>query len=159
MAIIILGKSKCSICNKTLNEGDVVKSFPAFLPSDHRYGRFSDAGFHKDCVESDPDYTEVENMLYVYNKILDSRPKDLKDVKEIEAWMQDAFQAWPPKNGVVVFEQMFPDDTKEPDWWWTDKDMWEEFEKAEREENEKLEARREESRRLEREAWRYSRDD
>ena len=159
MALIILGKSTCPLCKKTLEKNDELKAYPAFLPYDHRFGKFSDAAFHKSCAEADPDFQSVEDMLYVFNKIIDGRPKDLKSAEEIETWHKDAFQDWPPKNGVVIFEQCFTDEGEEASWFWSDKDSWEEFEKAEREAHEEMERRREEARREEREAWRYARDD
>jgi len=159
MAMIIPGQSKCQLCNQTLEKNDELKAYPAFLPYDHRFGKFSDAAFHKKCAEADPDYNSVEDMLYVWKKIMDGRPRDLKTIEEVEAWSKDAFQEWPPKNGVIIMEQCFTDEGEEADWFWADKDMWEEFEKAEDAANKEMEERREEARKQDREAWRYVRDD
>ena len=159
MALIIRGKSKCPLCNQILEETDHVTAFPSFVPSDHRFGKFSDAALHTSCFEKDPDYQAVEDMFYVFKKIMESRPKDLKTVEEIEAWHKEAFQDWPPKNGVIIYEQCFSEDGEEPEWFWADKDMWEEFEKAEAEAHKEREERMEEALRREREAWRYARDD
>lgn len=159
MAMIILGKSCCPLCKKILEKNDELKAYPAFLPYDHRFGKFSDAAFHKSCAEADPDYEATEDMLYVYKKILDGRPKDLKSVEEIEAWYKEAFQDWPPKNGVVIYEQCFTEDGEEAEWFWADKDMWEEWDAAQEKAYKEMEERREEAYRREREAWRYARDD
>jgi len=159
MAMIIRGKSKCPLCNQILEDTEHLTALPAFIPSDHRFGKFSDAAFHTECFEKDPDYNDVENMYYVYKKIMASRPKELKTVEEIEAWTKDAFQDWPPKNGVIIYEQCFMDDGEEAEWFWADKDSWEEFEKAEAEAHKEREERYEEARRRDREAWRYARDD
>jgi hypothetical protein len=159
MAIILLGKSLCPLCNEVMRGDQELKAFPAFLPYDHRFGKFSDAGFHKACFEKHPDAQDVDMMLYVWTKIMDGRPKDLKTVEEIEIWAKDAFQDWPPKNGVVVYEQVFTEDGSEAEWWWADKDSWEEFERVEAEEHEKMKERHAEALREEREAWRYTRDD
>lgn len=159
MALIILGKSTCPLCNQILEKGEPLKAFPAFLPSDHRFGKFSDAAFHVACFDKDPDAGAVEDMHYVYNKIMDGRPKDLKTIEEIDAWTKEAFQDWPPKNGVIIYEQCFTDEGEEAEWFWADKDMWEEFEKAEDAANKEREERMEEARRRDREAWRYVRDD
>jgi hypothetical protein len=159
MALIIYGKTICQMCNKTLEKNDELKAYPAFLPYDHRFGKFSDAAFHKACAEADPDFQGVEDMFFVYKKIMDSRPRDLKSIEEIEAWGKEAFQDWPPKNGVIIYEQCFPEDGQEAEWFWADKDSWEQFEKAEAEANREMEERREEARKREREAWRYARDD
>jgi len=159
MVMIILGKSKCPLCNQILEKNDPVTAFPAFLPYDHKFGRFSDAAFHTTCFDKDPDSNDVDNMLYVWKKIMEGRPRNLKTVEEIEAWSKDAFQDWPPKNGVIVYEQCFTDDGEEAEWFWADKDSWAEFEAAEDAANKEMEERREEARREEREAWRYVRDD
>jgi hypothetical protein len=75
MAMIILGQSCCPLCSKILEKGDELKAYPAFLPQDHRFGKFSGAAFHKTCAEADPDFTSVEDMFYVYKKIMDGRPR------------------------------------------------------------------------------------
>ncbi len=161
MAMIILGKSTCPLCNKTLDKGQALTAFPAFLPYDHKYGRFSDAAFHTECIEKDLDYPEVDNMHYVWKKILDGAYEESRKmegtIQEKEAHIVKAFEevGWPPKNGVVVYASL----DEGGDWFWADKDMWEEFEKAEAEEHRKMEKRREEAYRREREAWRYVRDD
>jgi len=156
--MIIHGKSQCLLCQKVLNKEDKIVGFPAFLPYDHKYGRFSDAACHKECFVKDPDHGAVEDMLTVYHMILDSRPRDLKTLAEMDAWTREAFQDWPPKNGVVIFQPMFPDDSEEGGFW-MDADQYEEMCKAEEEEQKKMEERREDAYRREREAWRYSRDD
>lgn len=155
MAMIILGKSKCPLCNQILKEGEPLTAFPAFLPTNHRFGKFSDAAFHTACFDKDPDANDVDNMHYVYKKIMDGRPKDLKTIEEMDAWSKEAFQDWPPKNGVVVYTSLDEDG----EWFWSDKDSWAEFEAAEAAANKEMEERYEESRRRDREAWRYARDD
>lgn len=161
MALVLLGKTVCQLCKKTLDEGQELTAFPAFLPNDHRYGRFSDAAFHKECIEKDPDYPEVDNMFYVWNRILKEAWEESRKMEgtlqEKEAYIAKAYEevGWPPKNGVVVYASIDEDGK----WFWSDKDMWEEFEKAEKEAHDEMEARRKEARRREREAWRYSRDD
>lgn len=155
MAMIIRGKSTCPLCSKVLEKGDELKGYPAFLPYDHRFGKFSDAIFHKVCAEADPDYGDAEDMLYVWQKIMDSRPRDLKTLEEMEAWTKEAFQDWPPKNGVVVYTSLDEDG----EWFWADKDSWEEFERVEAEAYKEMEERMEEAYRRDREARRYVRDD
>jgi hypothetical protein len=159
MALILLGRSKCPLCSEPMREGQELKAFPAFLPYDHKFGRFSDAAFHKACFEKDPDAEDVNMMLYVYDKLLQSIPKGLKTVEEINAATQETFKDWPPKNGVVVYEQCFTEDGSEAEWWWADKDSWEEFERVEAEAHKEMEERRAEVRRRDREMMRYDRDD
>jgi hypothetical protein len=159
MAIIIRGKSKCLLCNQILEEGDPLTAFPAFLPADHRFGKFSDAAFHTTCFDKDPDANDVENMRYVWEKIMKTMPRDLVTEEQRNAWYAENFQDWPPKNGVIVYEQCFTDDGQEAEWFWADKDSWAEFEAAEDAANKEREERRKEAYRREREAWRYVRDD
>ena len=45
MVMIIEGKSLCLLCKKALNKGDKIDGYPAFLPYDHKYGRFSRCRF------------------------------------------------------------------------------------------------------------------
>lgn len=97
-------------------------------------------------------------MYYVFNKIMEGCPKDLKTVEEMETWTKEAFQDWPPKNGVIIMEQCFPEDGQEAEWFWADKDMWEEWDAAMDAADKEREERMEEALRREREAWRYVRD-
>ena len=52
MAIIITGKTTCSICDEVLEEGQEVYATSAFLRSEHPLWRFSDSGMHWDCFEN-----------------------------------------------------------------------------------------------------------
>jgi hypothetical protein len=100
-------------------------------------------------------------MLYVHQKIFDQAWKESKEIegdsraKETHIAKAFADVNWPPKNGVVVYESIDEDG----EWFWADKDMWEEFEKVEQEELNKIKERREEAYRLERESLLYARDD
>lgn len=52
MAIIITGKTTCSICDEVLEEGQEVYATSAFLRREHPLWRFSDSGMHWDCFEN-----------------------------------------------------------------------------------------------------------
>lgn len=54
MAIVVLGRSQCGGCRRTLEAQDEVVSFSAFVanPLDPLH-RFSDAAFHRACFEAD----------------------------------------------------------------------------------------------------------
>jgi hypothetical protein len=55
MAIIILGKTKCQICQNPLLEADEIVGFPPLFANRRSGFRlFHDAGFHRSCVESHP---------------------------------------------------------------------------------------------------------
>lgn len=55
MAVILLGKSICRLCNTVIDVEDDVVGFPPFSadPSDP-YTIFSDAAFHEACFEKHP---------------------------------------------------------------------------------------------------------
>lgn len=55
MALVILGKTPCSLCGKPVLQGEATISFTAFVANrrDPLY-RFSDAVFHRRCFEQDP---------------------------------------------------------------------------------------------------------
>ncbi len=91
MALIILGKTECTLCGKPLLENDEVVGFPAFLPTQHQLSQFSDAAFHKACFDNAPEHQAVEDLYRQYRIIWDSRP-DLKDIQEIEAWGKEVFK-------------------------------------------------------------------
>lgn len=53
MAILIIGKSECSICGKTLNESDDIVATTHFIhDQDHPLWRYSDSGMHRSCFLS-----------------------------------------------------------------------------------------------------------
>jgi hypothetical protein len=155
--MIIEGKSLCLLCKKPLNKGDKIGGYPAFLPLDHKYGRFSDAAFHKECFAADPDHMAVDDMYTAYKMIRDSAPRDLKSMADIYAWEKEAYKDWPPKSGVVIFEPLLEDSEEGSFWMDADqyKDMCEMEDKHEKERKE----RRDAARMREREMMRYDRDD
>lgn len=95
MALILPGKTVCGLCKKSIQVGDDVVSFPAFLPVAHELSFFSDAPFHRRCFEIDPRAAQVNEVYSRYRAIWDSRPKHLKDMAEIEAWGREAFKNFP----------------------------------------------------------------
>lgn len=152
------GFTKCAICNEVIEASDESTGFPAFVPYDHKYGLFSDAALHKSCYEKHPDKSEVDAMYMAFRMIFDSRPKNLKKLDEIEEWHRQAFKNWPPKNGVVIFEPMFPDESPE-EGFFMDVDDYNAMCEAENQHEQEQKVLRDESRRIGRDAWRYSRDD
>jgi hypothetical protein len=95
MALLIRGKTKCPLCGDTIEHDQEVAAFPAFLPSGHPLGTFSDAALHKTCFQQDARSEAVGQLYHRYREIWDSRPKDLKTVEEIEAWGREAFTNFP----------------------------------------------------------------
>ncbi len=52
MALILLGASKCSICNKAITENDHYLGFSPFIEDDKdRLWRHSDSAVHQKCFE------------------------------------------------------------------------------------------------------------
>ena len=95
MALLIRGKTTCLLCGKIIKERQEVVAFPAFLPSGHPLGIFSDAVFHRTCFQEDARSEAVGQLYQRYEEIWDSRPKDLKSLEEIEAWGREAFKDFP----------------------------------------------------------------
>jgi hypothetical protein len=95
MALINSDKTKCRLCGKLLLGTDEIVGFPSFLPSHHELAEFSDAAFHKICFENAPEHEAVERLYHRYREIWESRPRNLKNLEEIEAWGQEAFKDFP----------------------------------------------------------------
>jgi hypothetical protein len=91
MALVIKGKTACSLCGKMLLPTDTVVSFPAFLKSTHPLAKYSDAAFHEQCFSNSMDAEGVRQLFGKYREIWDSRPTDLKNQKDIENWGRSAF--------------------------------------------------------------------
>ncbi len=66
MALILLGKTICRLCNRPLLEVEGIVAFTAFLPQEHELSRYSDAGFHQRCFEASPD---CDAVLALYRRI------------------------------------------------------------------------------------------
>jgi hypothetical protein len=95
MALTFRGQSTCQLCGGVLAESDDLVAFPAFLPAAHELFAFSDAALHRKCFEQDPRAARIEALYAKYRTIWDARPKDLKTVEEMDAWVADAFKHFP----------------------------------------------------------------
>lgn len=51
MAVLILGISTCSLCEKVLVGGDRVVSFPPFIEGRHKLWKYSDSNMHSQCFQ------------------------------------------------------------------------------------------------------------
>ena len=68
MAILILGKTECSICGQTLNEGDDIVSTQHFIhDQEHPLWRYSDSGMHRSCFLS---WEHRADFVNLYNGTL-----------------------------------------------------------------------------------------
>jgi hypothetical protein len=156
MVLFFPGSSRCALCFKVIEKGELIEGFPAFLNSAHKYGKFSDAVMHQSCYQNHSDHDAVADMYTAYCMIQDARPKELKTLGEIEAWNQEAFKDWPPKNGVVIFHPLSED--SEEGSFYMDADQYEAFCEAEDKAHKEMEERYEEAHRRECELRRYDRD-
>ena len=91
MALITRGKTICPICGKVIQADEMVVAFPAFMKKSHPLSKYSDAAFHKECFDKSRDAQEVTRLFKRYNEIWESRPKNLKNRKDIDAWGKSAF--------------------------------------------------------------------
>ena len=75
MAIVILGSSKCAICKRILNEADVIRSFPHFMPNlNDELSFISDTAVHTSCFVNHPLKDKIESLVNRYDTAL----KELK---------------------------------------------------------------------------------
>jgi hypothetical protein len=63
MARFFPGRSECALCGQIITRSDEFLSFPAFLPDDHVWWRYSDAHFHSKCF---PKWEDSEGFLELY---------------------------------------------------------------------------------------------
>ena len=52
MALILRGRSSCSLCSKRLLDGEPVTALPAIADQAHPLLDYFDSGFHRACFES-----------------------------------------------------------------------------------------------------------
>lgn len=92
MALVFPGKTKCLLCGNTIFPEDRYVAFPAFLPVSHSLHFYSDGVFHSDCYDNWDKKDKFDELYDRYRKIWESRPRDLKTVEEMDAWVATAFQ-------------------------------------------------------------------
>ena len=63
MAIILLGKSECPLCGKTLEEGEEIIGLPAISDTSHPLLAYFDNGFHKACYENWEEKDKIDEAL------------------------------------------------------------------------------------------------
>ena len=72
MAIVIRGKSKCSICQKIIEENDAIVSFANFVPNElDPLWLFNDAGFHETCFQSHPLAKQAKARYAEYREVFE----------------------------------------------------------------------------------------
>jgi hypothetical protein len=60
MALLIFGKTQCGLCNRVLEQGEAVRSFPAFAVNEQDpLLLFSDGSFHQACLDADKRKNDV----------------------------------------------------------------------------------------------------
>jgi hypothetical protein len=64
MALVLLGKSICTICDEVLDAGQEIDGFAAFQVNKlDSLGRFSDAAFHHECLVHHPSYEMLQKRM------------------------------------------------------------------------------------------------
>ena len=90
MALVKFGSTKCRLCGETLQKGESVVAFPAFVPPNHAFFSFADCAYHQECFKAWVHVVCFQNLYESYRSIWDSRPANLS-FKEAEEWGKHAF--------------------------------------------------------------------
>ena len=80
MAIVIQGKTTCSVCGAILSEGDDIVLFPHFIWDEaHPLWRFSDSGMHRSCFTS-WDHAEQFRAMFskAWPKLVPNHPREIR---------------------------------------------------------------------------------
>jgi hypothetical protein len=79
MAIVMRGKTRCSICGDVITDGHDIVSTPHFLWDEaHPLWRFSDSGMHQRCFagwEHAAEFRDTFNELWP--KLMPSNPREM----------------------------------------------------------------------------------
>lgn len=89
MPIYVPGKSTCPLCEQTLERGQDLLGFPAFLKASHRLSLLSDAVVHRGCFDGWEHHDRFVEILQRFKAIMDSAPRDSMSWKEGEKWIQE----------------------------------------------------------------------
>ena len=69
MALILLGRSRCALCDQVLEQGQALIATSHFVEDqDHDLWRFSDAGMHRACFLAWPlreEFVELFNQVHL----------------------------------------------------------------------------------------------
>ena len=94
MALVIVGTSRCALCDGVLQNDQDVTAFPAFLPPKHRLWRYSDAAFHARCFTTWTERSAFEALYQRAQALWNTRPRDLSTTAEMDAWSREASAQW-----------------------------------------------------------------
>jgi hypothetical protein len=88
MALILLGKSLCCICQRVIEEGQLAKGFPPFKSCDQEINAYSDAPCHVLCFEALPEetrnkITKTINDLKSDHRRCSSCGKEILSIQEL----------------------------------------------------------------------------
>ena len=110
MALVFLGKSKCSICGLVLESNQDVTGLPHLLPPDDPLWKFSDSAMHCACYEHWEHRIDFESIVHKHRELLEQRPAHLNlSVEEIKALStEDRARFWREVNAwsAKVFEEL-----------------------------------------------------
>jgi hypothetical protein len=90
MVITISKKTTCALCGEILDSSPASVGFPAFVPKGHKFAAFSDSAFHQACFQRWEHHAEFEQLFRDYQRIWESRPKDV-GLAEAEEWGRSVF--------------------------------------------------------------------
>ena len=94
MALVVLGKSTCALCEGVLEDGQDITAFPAFLPAKHRLWRYSDAAFHAQCFAAWSERPAFDALYQRAQALSNTRPRDVTTAAEMDAWGREASARW-----------------------------------------------------------------
>jgi len=78
MAIVILGKTGCSLCGTILSGTDEIVMFPHFIGDEaHPLWRFSDSAMHRSCFAG---WSHAEEFRSAYNEIWLTKPDHAREM-------------------------------------------------------------------------------
>lgn len=104
MAIIIIGLTKCAICDNVISDEDDCLGFPAFLQSDHKLWRYSDSGFHTSCFENWEHCEEFNSIFNQINELKLSKPKIPDGMSFEEFERTDAYKMYLVKQDEIYIK-------------------------------------------------------
>ena len=78
------------MCGKLIAKGEPVAGFSAFLPRHHELIGFSDAVFHRACLDAHPGAPQVKDLYARFRRVLDHAPRAPRSLADVEAWQRAA---------------------------------------------------------------------
>jgi hypothetical protein len=87
MAQYFPGKTTCPLCDQLIDDSQAKLGFTAFLPTNHRWHKLSDAVVHADCMAAWRDSAQFTALYAEFREIWQSIPRHLA-ADEQENWLK-----------------------------------------------------------------------